>query len=68
MAAIFLTNLGKYNEGYLQGEWLDLPCTDEKLEETKRELYKREDRCLQEYENVQVSIQKKMDRQSSTEY
>jgi len=28
---IFLANLGKYNEGQLVGQWLDLPCTNEKL-------------------------------------
>ena len=28
---IFLTNLGKYNEGSLAGEWLKLPCTKEEL-------------------------------------
>ena len=33
MLRIYLTNLGKYNEGELIGEWLDLPCTDEELEE-----------------------------------
>lgn len=26
MFRIFLTNLGKYNEGELVGEWVDLPC------------------------------------------
>lgn len=30
---IFLTNLGKYNEGELVGEWVDLPATEEELEE-----------------------------------
>lgn len=25
---IFLTNLGKYNEGHLVGKWIDLPCDD----------------------------------------
>ncbi len=30
--AVFLTNLGKYNEGYLIGEWVDLPVTDKELE------------------------------------
>lgn len=29
---IYLTNLGKYNEGTLQGEWVDLPITEEELE------------------------------------
>lgn len=33
MLRIFLTNLGKYNEGKLIGEWIELPCTDEELEE-----------------------------------
>lgn len=28
MFRIFLTNLGKYNEGALVGEWVDLPCDD----------------------------------------
>lgn len=25
---IFVTNLGKYNEGFLIGEWVSLPCDD----------------------------------------
>ena len=28
MLNIFLTNLGKYNEGELIGEWVELPCDD----------------------------------------
>ena len=28
---IYLTNLGKYNEGILQGEWVDLPIEEEEL-------------------------------------
>lgn len=28
MFRIFLTNLGKYNEGELVGKWVDLPCSD----------------------------------------
>ena len=28
---IYLTNLGKYNEGILQGEWVDLPIGEEEL-------------------------------------
>lgn len=28
MFKIFLTNLRKYNEGQLVGEWVDLPCDD----------------------------------------
>lgn len=29
---VFITNLGKYNEGELVGKWLDLPCADLKAE------------------------------------
>ncbi len=32
MLRVFLTNLGKYNEGELVGEWLDLPATEEELQ------------------------------------
>ena len=28
MISIFLTNLNKYNNGELVGEWIDLPCED----------------------------------------
>lgn len=28
----FITNLGKYNEGILQGEWIDFPISEEELE------------------------------------
>lgn len=38
MIKIFLTNLGKYNEGCLIGEWVNLPCTDEEIEEAKERI------------------------------
>ena len=28
MFNVFITNLGKYNEGELIGKWLSLPCDD----------------------------------------
>lgn len=31
MIRIYLTNLGKYNEGFLIGEWLELPATDKEI-------------------------------------
>ena len=31
--AAFITNLGKYNEGELVGEWVKFPTTAEKLKE-----------------------------------
>ncbi|MGM9603280.1 MAG: antirestriction protein ArdA [Faecousia sp.] len=38
MLRIYLTNLGKYNEGFLIGEWLDLPATEEEIEEVKQRI------------------------------
>lgn len=31
--SIYITNLGKYNEGYLMGEWVKLPVPDDRLSE-----------------------------------
>lgn len=31
--SIFITNLGRYNEGYLMGEWVKLPVPEDRLEE-----------------------------------
>ncbi len=38
MLKIFLTNLGKYNEGHLIGEWVSLPIDNGKLEEVKKRI------------------------------
>lgn len=38
MFRIYLTNLGKYNEGYLIGRWIDLPCSGEDLETVLKEI------------------------------
>lgn len=38
MLKIYLTNLGKYNEGYLIGEWVTLPIDDNDLEEVKKRI------------------------------
>lgn len=38
MLKIYLTNLGKYNEGELVGEWVELPATDEELEKVKERI------------------------------
>jgi len=32
MLRVFLTNLGKYNEGELVGEWLELPAAEEEVQ------------------------------------
>lgn len=38
MLKIYLTNLGKYNEGQLIGEWVELPYTDGELEAVKERI------------------------------
>jgi len=38
MLNIYLTNLGKYNEGQLVGEWVELPATEEELEAVKKRI------------------------------
>ena len=38
MLRIFLTNLGKYNEGELVGEWVKLPATEKDIEEVKNRI------------------------------
>lgn len=38
MLKIFLTNLGKYNEGELVGEWISLPISEEELEAVKERI------------------------------
>ena len=35
MIKVALTNLGKYNEGHLVYKWLELPATDEEIDEVK---------------------------------
>lgn len=38
MLRIYLTNLGKYNEGELVGEWVKMPVSDTELEEVKKQI------------------------------
>lgn len=38
MLRIYLTNLGKYNEGELVGEWISLPISEEELEAVKERI------------------------------
>ena len=33
----FVTNLGKYNEGELVGEWVQFPTTEDKMKEIAQE-------------------------------
>ena len=36
MLKIYYTNLGKYNEGILSGEWITLPASDEELDALRK--------------------------------
>ena len=38
MINVYITNLGKYNEGYLIGKWLKLPATDEEIKNVLKEI------------------------------
>lgn len=38
MLRIYLTNLGKYNEGELLGEWVELPVSEEELDAVKERI------------------------------
>lgn len=37
-ASIYITNLGKYTEGDLVGEWLNVPCTKEEFNESLKNI------------------------------
>lgn len=38
MMSIYLTNLGRYNEGYLVGEWIRLPIEEEELKKVLKRI------------------------------
>lgn len=38
MIKAFVTNMGKYNEGYLVGEWVELPITPDKWQDTLKRI------------------------------
>ena len=56
---IFITNLGRYNEGYLIGKWVKLPVSEEKLDEVLKaiginEYY--EEYFITDYENEIIGL------------
>lgn len=57
---IYLTNLGKYNEGELVGQWLELPATDEEIVRTHWNILidgeKYEECFITDYEDSPISI------------
>ena len=57
---IFLTNLGKYNEGILMGEWVKLPVASEKLEAVMKRIGIRngyEEYFITDYESSIANLQ-----------
>ena len=38
MINLYITNLGKYNEGHLIGKWLELPASNEEIEKVLKEI------------------------------
>lgn len=38
MINVYITNLGKYNEGYLIGKWLELPASEEEIQKVLKEI------------------------------
>lgn len=50
MMNIYLTNLGKYNEGELIGEWVELPVSQEELQKVFERIGINEEYCITDYE------------------
>ena len=45
--AVYIANLGKYNEGYLVGAWFTFPIDEEDVKEKigLKDVYKRQAEC-----------------------
>lgn len=53
MIRIFLTNLAKYNEGELVGEWIELPIEEEELQEAIKDILgEDEEFFITDYEGI----------------
>jgi antirestriction protein len=46
MMQIYLTNLSKYNNGFLIGEWLELPCTKDELQDAISRILSQDKECF----------------------
>lgn len=49
--SVYLTNLAKYNDGYLVGEWLDLPMEQEELDAAIRRIAGDDEMFITDYES-----------------
>lgn len=56
-ASVYLTNLGKYTEGELVGQWLDVPCSKEKFNQALKNIgvdgVRYEEFFLTDWENIE---------------
>lgn len=52
MINIYLTNLAKYNEGELLGEWLELPATEEEIKEALENIGTPEEYFISDYDTA----------------
>ena len=54
----FITNLGKYNEGYLIGEWVKFPVTNEELQAVFQRIgiNRRYEECLSPITSVPIPL------------
>lgn len=56
-SSVYLTNLGKYTEGELIGQWLDVPCSKEKFNQALKEIgvdgVEYEEFFLTDWENIE---------------
>jgi antirestriction protein len=43
---IYLTNLSQYNNGFLIGEWLELPCTKDELQDALSRILGQDEECF----------------------
>ena len=56
---IFITNLGRYNEGYLVGKWVKLPVCEDVLDKVLKEIgidEYYEEYFITDYENEIIGI------------
>ena len=52
--AAYVTNLGKYNEGYLVGEWVKFPVTPDEMQDVFRRIGMKTERAAQDPEYGQT--------------
>lgn len=60
LVTLYVTNLGKYNEGELVGEWLSLPCEKEEIDECLKRIginEEYEEYFITDYDNNVLNLE-----------